>query len=91
MKRYRLFLISFLALTMMLNSCEEYLNIPPEADISKDEIFGSYESFQGFQDQLAVFVVDYNRHGARANNSIAGECLAASNYAPAYGNDGNYK
>jgi len=91
MKRYRLLFIPFLALTMMLNSCEEYLNIPPEADISQDEIFGSYESFQGFQDQLAVLVVDYNRHGARANNSIAGECLAASNYAPAYGNEGNYK
>ncbi|MFC2115927.1 RagB/SusD family nutrient uptake outer membrane protein [Bacteroidota bacterium] len=91
MKRFKLLIIPLLALTMMLDSCEEYLNIPPEADISQDEIFGSYESFQGFQDLLAVYVVDYNRHGARANNSIAGECLAASNYAPAIGNDGNYK
>ncbi len=91
MKRYKLLLIPFLALTLILNSCEEYLNIPPEADTSQDEIFGSYEAFQGFQDHLAVYVVDYNRHGARVSHTIAGEALAASNYAVAIGNEGNYK
>ena len=74
----------------MISGCEEYLNIPPEADISEEEIFGSYESFQGFQDQLLNNVVDYNRHGARVTHAIGGEALSPTGQTVFNGNAGNY-
>ena len=74
----------------MMFSCKDYLNIPPEADISEAQIFGSYETFQGFQDQLLNNVVDYNRHGARVTHSIGGEALSPSGQTVFGGNSGDY-
>jgi hypothetical protein len=78
-----------LGATMMF-SCEDYLNIPPEADISEQQIFGSYASFQGFQDQLLNNLVDYNNHGARVTHSVGGEALSPSGQSVFNGNLGNY-
>lgn len=77
-------------MTAMMFSCEDYLNIPPEADISEEEIFGSYESFQGFEDQLLRFVVDYNRHGVGVTHAIGGEALSNVNQSVYVANRGNY-
>ena len=30
------------------NSCEEYLELPPEADITPDDVFSTYQNYQGF-------------------------------------------
>lgn len=81
-------LLLLIILTMF--SCKKYLNIPPEANISEEEIFGSYESFQGFQDQLLNNVVDYNRHGARVTHAIGGEALSPSSQTVFNGNNGDY-
>jgi hypothetical protein len=91
MKQYILQIVPVFAILLFLSSCEDYLNIPPDAAIDENEIFGTYTNFQHFQDQLPKFLVDYNRHGPRVNHSIGGECLADYNYSPAYGNSGNYK
>ena len=80
----------FLMMALMLFSCEEYLDIPPEAGITEEQIFGSYESFQGFQDQLLRNVVGYNRHGARVTHSIGGEALSPSGQTVFNANNGNY-
>lgn len=80
----------FLLMLGMLCSCEDYLNIPPEADLSEEEVYGTYENFQGFQDQLAKFVQDYNRHGARTTMAIGGEALSAPDHSSYNGNSGNY-
>lgn len=74
----------------MLSGCEDYLNIPPEADISEDEIFGSYNSFQGFQDKLLKNLHDYNRHGARVTHAIGGEAMSPPGQTVYNGNLGNY-
>jgi len=91
MKRYTIKIGLLLAMAFMLSSCKEYLNIPPEAAITEEQIFGSYASFQGFQDQLLNNLVDYNNHGSRVTNSVGGEALSADNQSAAYGNSGNYK
>ncbi len=78
MKRYTIKISLFLILALFQFSCKEYLNIPPEAAITEEQIFGSYESFQGFQDQLLNNLVDFNNHGARVTHSIAGEALSPS-------------
>lgn len=87
-KIYKTGLLLLLALAMF--SCEDYLNIPPEADITEAQIFGSYKTFQGFQDQLLKNVVDYNRHGARVTHSIGGEALSPNGQSVYNGNIGNY-
>jgi len=90
MKRYKNKFSLFLLISLMMFSCEDYLNIPPEADISEAEIFGSYETFQGFQDQLLNNLVDYNRHGARVTHAVGGEALSPSSQTVFNANLGNY-
>jgi hypothetical protein len=77
MKRYIIKPSLIFAIALMLFSCKEYLNIPPEADISEEEIFGTYANFQGFQDKLLNNLVDYNNHGARVTHSVGGEAIWA--------------
>nr|MBD3620801.1 RagB/SusD family nutrient uptake outer membrane protein [Sunxiuqinia sp.] len=72
-------------------SCEEYLDIPPEADLTEEEIFGTYESFQGYQDHLLLNLVDFNNHGARVTHAIGGEALGPTNQTVGRGgNNGDY-
>lgn len=90
MKRYiskiGLLLFGFL----LISGCEDYLNIPPEADISEEEVFGSYISFQGFQDKLLKNLHDYNRHGARVTTAFAGEAMSPPGQTVYRGNQGDY-
>jgi len=90
MKRYIIKLSVIIAIASMLFSCKEYLNIPPEADISEEEIFGTYANFQGFQDKLLNNLVDYNNHGARVTHSVGGEALSPSGQSVFGGNNGDY-
>lgn len=80
----------FLIIALITSSCEEYLDIPPEAELSEQEIFGSYANFQGFQDKLLNNLVDYNFHGWNVTNSIGGECLALPGATVYEANRGNY-
>jgi hypothetical protein len=80
----------FMTVALILFSCKDYLNIPPEADISEAEIFGSYANFQGFQDQLLNNLVDFNNHGARVTHSVGGEALSPSAQSVFNGNLGDY-
>lgn len=79
-----------LVLAFMVFGCEQYLDIPPEAAITEEQIFGTYQNFQGFQDQLLRNLVDYNRHGVRVTHAIAGEALSPSGQSVFNGNIGNY-
>ncbi|MCX6325165.1 MAG: RagB/SusD family nutrient uptake outer membrane protein [Bacteroidia bacterium] len=90
MKRNITIISLFLMMVLLMVSCKDYLNIPPEADISEEQIFGTYASFQGFQDQLLNNLVDYNNHGARVTHSVGGEALSPSAQTVYNGNLGNY-
>jgi starch-binding outer membrane protein, SusD/RagB family len=90
MKRYIKIATLSLLIVFSTISCEDYLNIPPEADISEEQIFGNYAGFQGFQDKLLNNLVDYNNHGARVTHSIGGEALSPSGQSVFNGNLGNY-
>jgi hypothetical protein len=90
MKRYIKIISLSLVVVLTTISCEDYLNIPPEAAISEEQIFGNYAAFQGFQDQLLNNLVDYNNHGARVTHSIAGEAVSPSGQSVFGGNTGDY-
>ncbi|NOR74232.1 MAG: RagB/SusD family nutrient uptake outer membrane protein [Draconibacterium sp.] len=91
MKRNRYIISLLFIMAVVMFSCEDYLNIPLEAEISEEEVFGSYASFQGFQDQLMRMTVDYNRNGARATNAIGGEGVSPSGQTIYNGNRGDYR
>ena len=91
MKRNRYIISLFFIMAGVMFSCEDYLNIPLEAEISKEEVFGTYASFQGFQDQLMRMTVDYNRHGPRATNALGGEGVSPSGQTIYKANRGDYR
>jgi hypothetical protein len=70
--------------------CEDYLNIPPEAALDEEDVFRSYETFQGFQDELLDMLVDYNRQGARRTMSLGGEAVSKSGQSVIHANLGRY-
>ncbi len=90
MKRYIIKISLILMIALMAFSCKDYLNIPPEAAITEQQIFGSYPSFQGFQDQLLNNLVDFNNHGARVTHAVGGEALSPSSQSVYNANLGNY-
>ncbi len=70
--------------------CEDYLDVPPDATLTEDDVFGSYNTFQGFVDQLYTYLVDYNNHAICVSPNLGGETMGSkgwnSGYHGAYGN-----
>ena len=89
-KRYIMKISIFLTMALLMFSCKDYLNIPPEADLSEEEIFGTYENFQGYQDKLLLNLVDFNNHGARVTHAVGGEALSPSHQTVYNANLGDY-
>lgn len=52
MKNKILHFILGILLVAGVTSCEEYLDQAPAADLQDEDIFGKYETFQGFEDDL---------------------------------------
>ncbi len=79
-----------IAVVLLLSGCEDYLDIPPEAALYEEDVFRSYENFQGFLDRCMLYVVDYNRHGARTTQSLGGECVSINGQSVIFANLGQY-
>lgn len=90
MKRNTILYLITTALLFSFSGCEDYLNIPPEAALYEDDVFRSYETFQGFQDELLDLLVDYNRHGARRTMSLGGEAVSKAGQSVIHANLGRY-
>ncbi|MBN1132142.1 MAG: RagB/SusD family nutrient uptake outer membrane protein [Bacteroidales bacterium] len=60
----------------ILTSCEEYLDKAPEAEISEEEVFSTFLSFQGFTEELYHCIPDYTRSTWCADWNIADEIVA---------------
>lgn len=71
-------------------SCEDYLDKAPEANIAEKDVYGSFQSFQGFVEELYNCLPNYNRRysgNKYYNMNISDDVLANS---PIPGDDGNY-
>jgi starch-binding outer membrane protein, SusD/RagB family len=66
-----------------LSSCEDYLEKTPESDISEEEIFANYESFQGFVDVMYGILVDYNRHALTTGSENGDHSIAFQGWSSA--------
>lgn len=66
------------AISLMMLSCEEYLDKSPEADISDEEVFSTFFSFQGFVEEMYHCTPDYTRSTWVADWNIGDEILATT-------------
>jgi hypothetical protein len=90
MRTNNIFYLIAMAFLVSLSGCEDYLNIPPEAALDEEDVFRSYETFQGYQDEILEKIVDYNRHGARRTMSLGGECVSKEGQSVIHANLGRY-
>jgi len=81
-------MVRMLCLMLLLgaSSCEKYLDKAPEADISEEDVFGNFISFQGFVEEMYNCIMDPNKGGAWNQYLFADETLNNSPYAFDNGN-----
>lgn len=90
-KQYKLsFIIVVLLMGLSLGSCEEYLDKAPEASISEKDVFGNFNSFQGFVEEMYNCIAD--PHKALAGNIYHNMLMADEvlSNAPLFWDDGDY-
>jgi hypothetical protein len=80
--KFKLFL-SVLILSLIATSCEEYLDVPPEANLTEADVFGTYLKFQGYEDQLYLDLVDRNWSTVVAAHNLTGETISKTSFSTA--------
>jgi hypothetical protein len=86
--RYALILV---LCSLLLASCDEYLDQTPDAVVSEDDIFTTYESFQGFIDANYAEILNYNQHYMVTTADFGGDVFCYIQWASGWtGNDGDY-
>lgn len=83
MKKLLYELCSFLVCIFFCFSCSEYLDIPEEANKTKEEVFGTYFSFQSYIDQIYNKVCDPINFLTSSPN-FGGETVATTAVTVAY-------
>jgi len=58
---------------ILITSCSDYLEKTPDAEVSSQDIFGTYEAFQGFIDANYGEVVDYINTYPTTSHNYGGE------------------
>lgn len=81
MKKY--LLISILFSTLLFSSCESYLQVPSEATITEEKLFGNYNSFQGYVDQIYNYLVD-PINMLTSSHCHGGEAISATGWITGY-------
>lgn len=86
MKQYITYSLLTFAILFLALSCEDYLNKAPEADLTEKDVFGNFNSFQGFVEQMYNCIMDPDKGGAWNKYSFADETLNNKPYNFDYGN-----
>ncbi|WP_165698074.1 RagB/SusD family nutrient uptake outer membrane protein [Flavobacterium nackdongense] len=80
--KFKLFL-SVLFITLLGSSCEDYLDVPPEANLTEKDVFDTYLKFQGFEDQLYLNLVDRNLSSIVVGHNLTGETISKISFSTA--------
>jgi len=75
--------VFLVGIILSLQSCEDYLEKTPESDITEEEIFSTYESFQGFVDVMYGLLVDFNSHALTTGSENGDHTIAFQGWASA--------
>ena len=60
MKSYRIKIVFILGLLISF-SCEDYLDVSPDAVIDEEEVFSTFNNAQGFVEEMYALVVSYEQ------------------------------
>lgn len=90
MKTFKLIFV-ILSASLIFSSCIEYLEKTPDSDVSEEDVFGSFQSFQGFVEQMYTHVLCYTSQSLVNSMNLGGEThsIAFANSART-ANDGEY-
>lgn len=80
------YVIFLVFIFLSITSCEDYLDKAPEADITEQDAFGNFISFQGFVEEMYNCIMDPDKGMAWNNYSFADENLGNRVYAFDIGN-----
>ncbi|WP_147676701.1 RagB/SusD family nutrient uptake outer membrane protein [Algibacter pacificus] len=72
MKKLKITIVLLVGLLVSV-SCEEYLDIAPEAEIDITDVFATFESSQGFVEEMYNLVVEYGTSGHSFQDYIFGD------------------
>lgn len=78
MKKIYFKLVFVLTLALSFGSCEDYLNIPSEVSIQEKDVFGTYNTFQGYVDQIYTMVSCHVRSQLTSDGCYGGETISLS-------------
>lgn len=82
---------ALIVMLIMIFSCEDFLDMPSEASTTQEEIFSSYESFQGFQDVMYSNLIDFHDSGNLSTANLGGEEMGIRPlHTSTVANKGNY-
>jgi len=84
------YLMYFVLGVFLFSSCKDFLEKTPEAEVTDEDIFGTYESFQGYLDYNYAYLQDYNKTYYSTTMYLGGESASTYNYNETYANQGNY-
>jgi starch-binding outer membrane protein, SusD/RagB family len=77
MKTYfKSILVAFL-LVMFTVSCNDYLDVPVESNVTEEDVYSTYKGYQGFVDYMYTLIIDYNRHALTTTGNIGGEVIGS--------------
>jgi len=77
MKAIRYFFITLTGV-MLFAACEKFLDKTPEASVSNADVFGTYQSFQGYFDPNYTEIRSYNSHYNSSTMNMGGETSNSS-------------
>ena len=84
-------LLIFVLGIFLLSSCKKYLDRTPAADVSDKDVFGTYDSFQGFLDPNYTEVINYTTTYDCSSMDIGGETHSYIGWQSGYvANNGDY-
>ncbi len=85
-----LFILYIFIVALTFASCEDYLDKAPESDISDNDVYGNFRSFQGFVEEMYNCIAD--PHKALAGNIYYNAYFddATLTNIPLMWDDGNY-
>ena len=77
-------LLIFVHMLFINTSCTDYLSVPVEADKNVEEIFCDYYNFQGYVDQLYLYVKDPIVQHLTSDYSFGGEAVGTTTWSTGY-------
>ncbi len=84
------YLVYFVLSVFLFASCDDFLDKTPEAQVTDEDVFGTYEDFQGFLDPNYGELMDYNQTYLAQTMFLGGEIVTTYAYNEFYSDKGNY-